>query len=150
MNVERMCLRSFLSGLVLVLIILGHVSFPFFLFFSFFLFIRSGIYCSFLLWWAGSLTCVHIDIFDTFFAFHLTAPMEFALTFACLFYCFRIVTSTAAHDITTICPERCLVTTATSRTQGSNFQVPQTVIRWSLEINEVGSRWPFVVLVGHD
>lgn len=31
-----MCLRSFLSGLVLVLIILGHVSFPFFSFLFFF------------------------------------------------------------------------------------------------------------------
>ena len=85
-----------------------------------------------------ALASVFVDPFRAFFAFDVTAPMEFAFAFVSSEDATGVVASSAAHDVATVGAHGSRVASTSRGTQAARRRIGVAIIRRRLEVHQIG------------
>lgn len=91
----------------------------------------------------------YFHTFLAFLAFHITAPVEFAVTLPSPHNLMSIVTPATAHQITPVFTGGRLVTLAVCSPRNSSLLVAVAVIGRTVDVNQV-SLWRLLIITRHE
>lgn len=96
----------------------------------------------------GGLASVDVHSVSALLAPHSTAPVEFALTLGDTGDSSGVIPSAAAHDLTAVCPFRCLAADSACSAQGACSLVQDTVVWGVVKVDKVSPGGTAIALAG--